>query len=151
MILPDTLSVRVVKDSPSGAPVQNVLVWFRTFISGTPYFEGIVDLTDDAGVAEISSNELRQQFEENQRAFPTDYKVPLEDCDDDIEVGIDGRDEFRAAKANVSDHEFISSRVRDLYSRAQNERFVSATSRRPLLLVKSSASAVDLLVREHRD
>jgi hypothetical protein len=147
MKIPETTSVRVSLEPPKRTPLPGILVWFRLFLQRQPYFDGLVGLTDSGGVASVSASELVAQFAESQRLFPMDYKVSLDECDDEIEVGIDGNRDFAKARVAALKSGLVGTNATHAWSAAQNELVESATARRPLMRVRSTASFIDLATR----
>jgi hypothetical protein len=76
-----------------------------------------------------------------------DYKVSLDECDDEIEVGIDGDRDFAKARVTALKSGLVGTDATRAWSAAQNELVESATARRPLIRVRSTASFIDLATR----
>jgi hypothetical protein len=146
--IPAELTVRATLDSLAGRPLPQLLVWFRLFADRKPYFNGVLGLTDSDGVVSISGVELRRQFEESQQSFPMDYKVPLDQTDDEIEVGLDGGTDYERAKRQAVKASFIGKANKDLWERAQNALVKTASVRRLLMRVPGSASTVGIVTTE---
>ena len=69
---PNTLRVQVRDDAQA---LPNMLVWVNTRVWGQDYYRGHVGITNTSGVAVLTREDLVQQFREDQKLFPMDYKI----------------------------------------------------------------------------
>lgn len=122
MNFPANLRV-VVQDR--GKALPNVLVWINTRVWGQDYYRGLVGLTDASGTALLTRDELLAQFREDRALFPMDYKYPIEDCDDEIVVGIEGGVAFVEHKEVALTSGLVTARAKERWSRAANAQLES--------------------------
>jgi hypothetical protein len=127
LVLPEWIEAKVV--APGATSVGQVLVAVSTLLNGGYYFGDLMGLTNEQGVVRITGEQLRRDFEANQKTFPMDFKIALEDCDAALDVIVRGGEEFRDLKGSIESSSLVRSNVKALYARARNEMFESTRMR----------------------
>lgn len=144
MSIPRRMSVRVV-EAASGRPLEGILVFFNLQALGQDAFGGLVGLTDMTGHTALTDSELREQYQENQRAFPMDYKMKLEDYDSCIVVGVDGDDAFVQHQRAAMTSPLVAASARRLWAQARN-RYIRRAAAKAEYAIDSEAVTVVLPV-----
>ena len=127
LALPDILRVRVTCPTDPAVPLDRLLIFLDCHIAERYYFGCLVGLTDAEGRAQITSAGVYEHFTLDQRMFPMDYRVPLEDCDSSIRVHLVGGTDFKAQRAQLGSGPVTPEAV-GLWLRARNDIFSSATA-----------------------
>jgi hypothetical protein len=120
------VALRSIKD---GRPLGGLLVWLNTQALGQDYYRCHLGITDDAGIARLTGDELLRQFAEDQKLFPMDYNWSLEECDDQIVVGIEGGEVFRSHRTAAIGSELTNAAAKRLWNMANNDEVDSAQAR----------------------
>ena len=125
MRLPSSIEVTVRCDERR---VPNILVWVSFRRGGHDYFRTHIGLTSTTGIASATGAEIEDSYRENQRLFPMDFKVPLAGCDNEMVVGIEGAQEFRARQSGALSSDLTSESAKQRWRAAENHLVDSATS-----------------------
>jgi hypothetical protein len=134
------VSVGVRGQAATGA--QDLLVALDLLVEGRYYYGCVVGLTDGAGRAVVSRPEVEAQFALDQRTFPMDYRVSLEQCDPVATVRVTGGKEFAEQHAKGGASGLVAPATAARWRRARNAAFRSASA--PVQLVGGSRAAVTL-------
>lgn len=122
MQFPLTLTIQLTCVGPVEPGMADILVALDVRLSGRYYYGTVVGLSDALGRAEITRRQLHDQFANDQRLFPMDYKGGLSECDDTICVRILGGNEFREAQEAARLNPVMGPDLRSLWDRARNRR-----------------------------
>ena len=109
-----------------------MLVWLNFLALGSDYYRTHIGLTDADGIARVSGEQLRLQFEEDRSLFLMDYRLPLEDCDDEIVLGIEGGAAFAEHRKAALAFSLVSAAAKRNWAAATNQTLSSVTARRKL-------------------
>jgi hypothetical protein len=120
--------------------IDRILVAGELFHTGRYYFGGILALTDAAGHVTFSRDSIVGAFEENQRLFPMDFRVPIEECDSTVWFVLPGKDEFAVARRNALVSSMASTATKEMWRSAGNERIKPV--RMPVTLSNPKANEV---------
>jgi len=109
-------------------------------LDGRHYYSHPFGLTDSNGRVSATAAAIQGQFEDNQRFFIMDYKVPLLECEGTGVVDVLGDRQF-AQRRDGLDPRWVKPEWVELWRRARNGEFRSAAVRVPL-----DGTALDVLV-----
>ena len=134
MHIPDSIQVQLKAETPIPGGLSDILVSLDIRYDGRYYYGSLVGLTNDEGFASVAGSEITRRFVDDRRTFLMDYKVPLENCDDIMQVHIEGGRTFQEALKDAA-NALVKPWARDLWSRARNSAVrasaVSMDSRQP--------------------
>ena len=133
MKLPDILTVAVRQRE---GPIAGALVWLTLRIQGRDYYSTNIGLTDAQGRVAITGSALEDMFRQDQRVFPMDYKVALQNCDNEVAIGVDGGHAFSENQGAALRSALTSPEAKRLWSLARNAQLRSAKT---LVVVDVSA------------
>ena len=137
MELPATIEVRVA--TPDGVPIENALIWLNTRAMGQDYFRPFIGLTDRKGVTRVTAEALKADFVYNQEFWIMDFRLPLEECDDEVVIGLEGGSVFEEHRRTALEAAWVTGIAKDLWRRACNADLESTSELVPL------PASVDLL------
>jgi hypothetical protein len=138
--IPDEIVVSVESDDPGLAPIGDLLVAADFQLDGRYYYGALLGLTDTKGVLRRTREDLLDGFFENQRTFPMDYKVSLEDCDGVVTLRIPGGHSFVEALKTVEDG-LVRPEWRQDYLKARNRDINSVAASLDLTTMRHTAQA----------
>ena len=121
--LPAAVEVELVPEQ--GADVAGLLVAIDVHHAGRYYYGTLVGLSDDAGRVRLERGALERDFAADQRLFLMDYRVPLEQCDVEAAVRVDGGQDFTERRASAVSPLTVPA-VALLWRVAANERIAPA-------------------------
>jgi hypothetical protein len=127
MHFPSKLTVQLTSVDPVASNIADILVAIDIRVGGQYYYGTVVGLSDALGRVEITRRQLDDQFTNDQRLFPMDYKIALAHCDDVIGVRILGGAEFRDAQRAARLNAHMDPDIRLLWNRAQNRGLRTVT------------------------
>jgi hypothetical protein len=113
------IEVEVVAEN--GIAVASVRVALELLHDGRHYYGAEVGLTDLTGCTRLERAALERMFAEDRRLFPMDYRVPLEQCDAEAAVRVDGGADFAARRATALASSLISRDAARMWQLAANE------------------------------
>jgi hypothetical protein len=119
--LPNEIIVHVRTLSNGGSPLADLLVSLQLYWHGSYYYGDLIGLTDEFGNARITRDRILRDFDEDQRLFPMDYKVPIDQIDPVAGILVRGHSDFVAARSALEANPLVASDVRAAYMRARNE------------------------------
>ena len=128
LAFPPEIRVTLLEEG-QGDGYPGILVSCNFFWHGRYYFGTTVGTTDGSGRTQLKRDQLELDFRENQRLFPMDLKVQLDNCDPLIEVVVRGGAEFSALRDAVERNPLVTPRARAAYAGARNAMVESASSR----------------------
>jgi hypothetical protein len=119
LILPDRLTVTLVPSSPE-LDVAGLLLALDIRVQGRYYWGSLLGLSDAAGLAEITGDALARQFTQDRTLFPMDYKVPLDRCDAEVRIRLEGGVAFTRAREQAVNAALVSAIAREAWKGARN-------------------------------
>ena len=125
MDVPSEMRVTVL--DATGQAVPEVLVWLNARVLGGDYWRTLLGLTDHRGIVSISDDALRRQFREDQAFSLMDLRVPFDECDDEVTVGVEGGAVFRDHREIALGAAWVAPWAKRLWSSARNETLASTT------------------------
>jgi hypothetical protein len=120
--LPNRITVELTAPSPD-VDLEGILVFVGFRVRGDYYFGSLLGLTDKRGCVTRGRAEIAEDFALEQREFPMDYKVPLTECDPELEVEVLGGHRFATQREQGRDLDFIPAATHELWNRARNVQF----------------------------
>ena len=144
MRLPSEFEVAVA--TPARVPIEHALVWLNTRVLGQDYFRPFLGLTDVQGVVRVTENDLTRKFVYNRDFYPMDFKVPLEECDDEVVVGIEGGTAFEEHRQAALAASWVTPEAKAMWRRAGNASLQSVSQ-----LVRLPSSGERVTVRLEAD
>ena len=139
--LPLRIEVTVVSALPPAQPQPGLLVTLDLYSKARYYYGTLLGLTTNLGVVATSREAIEAEYQRQQRAFPMDYKLGLEDCDPLLRIGLPGGADFRAQSQTALGSGLLSTEARSLWAAARNatvasvEELVHLRSHRSLEIV----------------
>jgi len=121
--LPEAIEVAV--SDTTGEALANILVELDLRWHGNYYFGTHMGLTAADGIARATSGAIEHSFRENQIVFPMDYKVPLDECDDTVGIGVLGSTEFISASSKAEGSRLVTAQAKVNWARAANADVLS--------------------------
>jgi hypothetical protein len=144
MHLPGELLVRVKRGIHPDVRVDSLLIGLVLRHHSRDYYATLLGLTDDQGNLRVARNALEDQFREDQRLFPMDYKVMLDECDAVAIVGLAGGRDFAGRRANALKSPFLTPSARSWWATAQNEGVAADEA---AVTLSGDAATVELTAR----
>jgi len=126
LVLPSAIEAEVHWDD--GSAVPDALVALHLRMHDRYYYGTLLGLTAGDGSVRLTRDALEQDFGEDRRLFPMDYRVPLAECDPVAEVRVDGGAEFARRRAAIDNTTLISPAAAALWRAALNERLQPAVA-----------------------
>jgi hypothetical protein len=126
--LPTCIKARIVDISGGSIPAADILVGINLLVSDRYYYGNLLGLTDAAGVAIITRDELDLRFAADRAMYPMDYKLNTDCCDPMIEIFILSEVQIAAAKDAIAASS-VSYDVDDAYRRARNSDYSPTLAR----------------------
>ena len=136
--------IRVTVLDRAGQPIPAVLVWLNTRALGGDYWRTLLGLTDHHGTVCLSGDQLRRHFREEQAFSLMDLRVPLEECDEEVTLGVEGGAVFRDHREIALTADWVAPWAKQYWSEARNETLTSATL---LVPVPDGGAPVEATVR----
>ena len=127
--LPARLEVQLLDMKGSTLRERDVLVAINLLAHGRYYYGNLVGLTDMSGCATIEGVEVEGRFIADRAAYPAEYKLDLNECDEAIELVILSAKAIDDARCAVAQQSGIPPYVRDCYDRARNDEVTPALLR----------------------
>jgi hypothetical protein len=140
LVLPPELGVCLESPGEPDVRLNGLLVALDLLVGGQYYYGTHVGLTDDEGRASLTAEELQLNFQEDQRQFPMDYKVPLSECDAMVRVRVEGGASFSSRQAAALSP-LTAPAARQRWAKARNAEFRSTST---TITLASSQSPVEL-------
>ena len=94
-------SIEVQLHAEGDAPIANMLVVLEVNHQGRYYYGTHLGLTDLRGRVHTAWENVAHDFAADRRTFVMDYRVPLDDCDPDAVVRVDGGKEFEVRRTQL--------------------------------------------------
>lgn len=127
--MPTEMRIQLVDARGRALEVANILVGINTLVQGRYYYGNLVGLTDRAGSATVSGMSIARDFHRDRASYPMDYRVDLEQCDDELEFLILSPEELEEARSAISDDFSVNAHVRESYAQALNHLVKPALKR----------------------
>lgn len=144
--LPKLIEVHVLMRD-SDRPRANVLVALHLNVGGRYYYGGTLGLTDVNGTTRLRRDEVVAGFEDDQKTFPMDFKVPLSECDSIAALVIRGNGEFTELRRSVETSTLVLPRFRAMWRAAENETVESTSLPIDFGLLKSVDETMRVTIR----
>jgi hypothetical protein len=139
--LPESIAIEVIV--PDGMDRDGLLVGLTFRVGPRDYYGTFIGVTDSAGRVAIQHETLAEEFAEDHRAFPMDYKLSLAECDGAVVDLADARD-FMIRRTAALSSGLLGDRGRTLWLAAKNPGLWAAPA---IIPVDGSAVAVTLVAR----
>jgi hypothetical protein len=139
--LPDAIEVQLQPDG--SAIIESILVSLDLLHQGRYYYGTHVGLTNASGRARVTRAEILDGFANDQRTFVMDYRVPLEECDAEAVIRVEGGQEFASRQAELleaSDHTLVAPEAYSQWKAARNEAILP--TRVPVTLDRPDANGM---------
>ena len=127
--MPNEMHVQLIDTRGRALEVANILIGINTLVEGRYYYGNLVGLTDRTGSATASGPSIERDFHRDRASYPMDYRIDLDQCDDELEFLILSPEELEEARSAVSDDFTINAQVRESYARALNQLVKPALKR----------------------
>ena len=117
--LPSMIEADIVAEN--GRAVTGLLVALDLLHAGQYYYGAQLGLTDHRGCVRLDRAALEQAFAEDRQLFPMDYRVPLEQCDAEATLRVEGGAEFAARRATALASPLLNEAAARVWHEATNE------------------------------
>ncbi|MGH7483449.1 MAG: hypothetical protein ACRELV_14950 [Longimicrobiales bacterium] len=131
--LPRLITVQLRDMAGRALTLPDIAVRLNLLRLGRAYYDVLIGLTDERGLARIEGRAIEDRFQLDRRKYPTDYTADLGACDRRIQVELLSGAEILAARTLLREHD-VRGPLRDIYDRAQNQGIRPVTIRFPLPL-----------------
>src|SRR5262245_39073954 len=101
MHLPDEFVVRVKRGTDPDVCLDSLLIGLVRRTHNRDYYSTLLGLTDGQGMLRMARGVMEEQYKEDQRLFPMDYKLRLDECDPVAIVSLAGGTEFTESRAKA--------------------------------------------------
>lgn len=135
--MPNEMHVQLIDARGRALEVANILIGINTLIEGRYYYGNLVGLTDRTGSATASGSSIARDFHRDRASYPMDYRVDLDQCDDELEFLILSPEELEEARSAISDDFSVNAHVRASYAQALNHLVKPALKRVRVLNAES--------------
>jgi len=128
LYLPETFRVHLVHEQLVTPAGPDLLVVLTLRSAGRDYYGMIAGLSDDSGLVVLLRSSLEDQYRDDQKAFPMDYRIALGDCDPRISLLLRGGEDFAQQRSQLEKSPIVDVSSRELYARARNSLFWTAST-----------------------
>jgi hypothetical protein len=147
---PKLLQVQLVASDSSRVNLMDILISVQFPLQGQYYYGTNLGLTDSRGSAQITRELIELHFRNDQKAFPMDYRIPLEECDSTISVLVRGGLDFNVMKEGVLHNPIVQSDVVKSYTRARNSQVETTSVQLDLSTVSSDSASLLIPIKRYQ-
>jgi len=119
---PIAIEIDLITEPPRSDAVSGILIAMDLRYRGRYYYGTIVGCTNAAGHARLSYAALEAAFAADQRLSPMDYRIPLDQCDPDAVILVEGGPEFVKQRAAAVTSPLVDPEICRLWEAASNEK-----------------------------
>ena len=144
MHLPDEVAVRVKRATHPDVRLDSLLIGLVLRHHNRDYYATLLGLTNGQGILRVTGGLLEEQYNEDQRLFPMDYKLRLDECNAVAIVSLAGGRDFSERRANALKSPVLAPSARAWWAEAQNDGLAADEA---AVTLDGASTAVELTAR----